>query len=74
MILGGAWLVSHAGRLAALGAVVGLYGLAQPPALPDAERREMAAHFHFTQAPLPVLQKSDRALRPVNPSLAKIQA
>jgi hypothetical protein len=74
MIVGSARLVAHAGRLAALAAVVGLYGLAQPPTLSDAERHEMAAQFHFTPTSLPVLQQSDRTLRPVNPSLAKIQA
>ena len=60
-------------RLIAIGALLLIYALARLPGPPDA-LPELAKPFRFESQALPVLAESDRIVRPVRPSLRKIDA
>jgi hypothetical protein len=65
----------HARRIAALLVVASLYGMARLPALDRDERARMSERFRFTALPLPQLAGAEpRSVRPVHPSLRRIEA
>jgi hypothetical protein len=62
-------------RLAAIGIVLTLYGLARLPEPGEAERAELADRFAFARSALPALPGNTfRSVRPVHPSLKRIAA
>ena len=68
------FLRRNATRLLALALILGLFGFARLPTLPDAERQALAGHFAFARAPLatPAGLRLDRAVRAVHPGLKDI--
>jgi hypothetical protein len=72
----------HAARLAAVALILVLYGFARLPTLGPGERAALAARFAFERTALPRLPATlalpgypaGRSFRPVNPSIATIQA
>jgi len=72
----------HAARLAAVALILVLYGFARLPTLGPDERTALAARFAFERMGLPRLPATlalpgypaGRSVRPVNPSIASIQA
>ena len=65
----------HAARLVALAVILVLYGLARLPELSGAERGRLAGRFGFVRRALPELPGDlSRTIRPVHPSLKKIEA
>jgi enediyne biosynthesis protein E4 len=60
-------------RLVAIGFILALYLMAQPPSLSTAERHKLASNFRFERLPLyEVPSSSYRSHRIVNPSLQRI--
>jgi hypothetical protein len=60
-------------RLVAIGFIVALYLMAQPPSLSTAERYKLARNFRFERSPLyEVPSSTHRSHRIVNPSLQRI--
>src|ERR1039458_5945892 len=65
----------HARRLVAIALLGTLYVLARLPSLSHSERQELASHFRFERAALPVVPGPEvRGVRPVHPSLRHISA
>ncbi|HYX22863.1 MAG TPA: CRTAC1 family protein, partial [Thermoanaerobaculia bacterium] len=64
----------NATRLLALALILGLYGFARLPTLPQAERQALAGRFAFARAPLatPAGVRLDRTVREVHPGLKDI--
>jgi hypothetical protein len=68
-------LYSHTARLTAILLIVVMYWLTRLPVLGAEERMEMASHFAFVSAPLPVLSEASmRSVRAVHPALERISA
>ena len=61
-------------RLLAVALILGLFGFARLPTLPDAERQALAGRFAFARAPLatPAGLRLDRVVRAVHPGLKDI--
>lgn len=75
MIAGDGMLRHHAPRLVALAIIVGLYGLARQPELSGSERGRLAGRFGFDRHALPELPGDlSRSIRPVHPSLKRIES
>jgi enediyne biosynthesis protein E4 len=64
----------HAVRLVALALLFTLYGFTRLPHLSETERSDLTARFAFARQPLPEASGPRRAIRTVNPSLARIAA
>ena len=65
----------HAARLVALAIILGLYGLARQPELSGTEQARLAGRFRFVRHALPELSGDlSRTVRPVHPSLKKIES
>jgi enediyne biosynthesis protein E4 len=65
----------HAARLVALAIILGLYGLARQPELSGTEQARLAGRFRFVRQALPDLSGDlSRTVRPVHPSLKKIES
>jgi enediyne biosynthesis protein E4 len=68
------FLRRNATRLLALALILGLFGFARLPTLPEAERQALAGHFAFARTPLatPAGLRLDRNVRAVHPGLKDI--
>src|SRR5437763_451557 len=65
----------HSARLAALAIILALYCLARQPELSGTEQARLAGRFRFVRHQLPVLPgDSSRTVRPVHPSLKRIES
>ncbi len=65
----------HAARLVALAIIAGLYAMARQPELAGSEQARLAGRFGFVRQALPQLPGDlSRTIRPVHPSLKKIES
>lgn len=68
----GGFVRRHGVKLVVLVVVLGLYGVARLPSVPEAEREALAARFAFEGAPLPLPPGERKTVRAVHPSLEHI--